>query len=118
MAYQWTIYQADLDPAIGREQAGERPVLVISAEPINEIYDVVMVIPITIRKNNRQARLGEVLLPAGVAGLHRESFALCYQVRTLDKSRLTNIYGELRDISIQEQIHEMIAFCLDIYQSI
>ncbi len=50
--------------------------------------DVVMVAPITNRKNNRPARLGEVLLPSGTGGPPRESFALCYQVRSLDKSRL------------------------------
>jgi len=52
-------------------QAGERPVLVVSAEPINRHYAVVMVVPITSRKNARPARLGEVLLPAGIGGLLR-----------------------------------------------
>ncbi|MGI6132104.1 MAG: type II toxin-antitoxin system PemK/MazF family toxin [Bacillota bacterium] len=30
--YQWSIFWADLDPAVGSEQAGKRPVLVVSAE--------------------------------------------------------------------------------------
>lgn len=101
MNYQWSIFQVDLDPTVGHEQAGERPVLVISAEPLNERYDVVMVVPLTSRKNNRPARLGEVLLPSGAGGLALDSFALCYQVRTLDKSRLRRLYGSLLDPALQ-----------------
>ena len=112
--YQWTAFHADLDPTIDHEQAGERPVLVVSAEPLNERYDVVMVVPITSRKNNRPARLGEVLLPAGAGGLRVESFALCYQVRTLDKSRLTRVYGAIADLDLQTQIQDTIALCLDL----
>lgn len=82
-AYQWTVFHADLDPALGREQAGERPVLVVSAEPLNLFYDVVTVVPITSRKNQRPARLGEVLLPAGAGGLRVDLFALCYQAALL-----------------------------------
>jgi mRNA interferase MazF len=114
MKYQWLIFQADLDPIIGREQAGERPVLVLSAEPLNEHYDVVMVAPITRRKEGRPARLGEVLLPAGTGGLPLESFALCYQVRALDKSRLGRLYGEVSDPGLQEQIQETLADCFDL----
>ena len=83
MDYQWLVFQADLDPVAGHEQAGRRPVLVVSAEPLNDVYGVISVIPITSRKNNRLPRLGEVLLPAGTAGLWSDSFALCYQVRAL-----------------------------------
>ncbi len=113
MTHQWTIFHADLDPTVGREQAGERPVLVVSAEPLNDVYDVVMVAPITSRKNNRPARLGEVLLPAGTGGLRVDSLALCYQVRTLDKSRLTRTYGEITDTDVRDQIRDTLALCLD-----
>ncbi len=68
MAYQWLVFQADLEPTSGHEQSGRRPVLVVSAEPLNDAYGVVSVVPITSRKNNRLPRLGEVLLPAGTAG--------------------------------------------------
>ena len=97
MTYQWLVFQVDLYPTVGHEQAGARPVLVVSAEPLNELYGVVSVIPRTSRKNNRAARLGEVLLPARAARLPRDSFALCYQVRALDRSRLGRSYGELTD---------------------
>ena len=85
--YQWSVFVADLEPVIGREQGSRRPVLVVSAEPLNKFYEVVTVVPITSRKNSRAARPGEVLLAPGTGGLRQESFALCYQARALDKSR-------------------------------
>ncbi|WP_207687378.1 type II toxin-antitoxin system PemK/MazF family toxin [Desulfonema limicola] len=40
MEYQWHIFLANLDPAIGSEQGRTRPVLVISDEEINQILPV------------------------------------------------------------------------------
>jgi mRNA interferase MazF len=114
MILQWAILHANLDPIHGREQAGDRSVLVISAEPLNERYDVVTTIPLTSRKAARQARLGEVLLPAGVAGLKQDSFVLCYQARALDKSRLGRLYGHITDEHLKMRIQSMLAECLDI----
>lgn len=36
MTYQWHVFLASLDPTKGSEQAGKRPVLVISREQINQ----------------------------------------------------------------------------------
>lgn len=114
MAYQWSVFGADLEPTVGHEQAGRRPVLVVSAEPLNDVYGVVSVVSITSRKNSRAARLGEVLLPAGTAGLPSESFVLCYQVRALDKTRLGRLYGELDNLILRDEVTRVLAFCLDI----
>jgi mRNA interferase MazF len=114
VTYQWRVFHADLDPTTGHEQAGQRPVLVVSAEPLAERYAVVMVAPITSRKGGRPARLGEVLLPAGTAGLRQDSFALCYQVRTLDRSRLGRDYGAIADPVVQERVLATLADCFDI----
>lgn len=45
MIYQWRVFTAVLDPVRGSEQAGQRPVLVISRESINQILPVVNVVP-------------------------------------------------------------------------
>ena len=47
MKYQWHVFLVSLDPAKGSEQAGKRPVLVVSRERINQILPVVNVIPLT-----------------------------------------------------------------------
>ena len=114
MKYQWHIFLASLDPTRGSEQAGRRPVLVISRERINQILRVVNVIPLTSRKSAvRVIYPNEVLLTADVAGLKADSIALCYQVRTLDKSRLERDLGKIRDENLRQEILKAIRFQLD-----
>ena len=115
MNYQWHVFMASLDPTRGSEQAGKRPVLVISRERINQLLPVVNVIPLTSRKSaSRTIYPNEVLLPAGTAGLQFDSIALCYQVRTLDKSRLEDDLGELSDTSVRPHIREALRFQLEL----
>jgi len=114
MNYQWHIFLASLDPTRGAEQAGNRPVLVISRERINQLLPVINVIPLTSRKSTERVIYpNEVLLPSGVAGLRVDSIALCYQIRTLDKSRLGRDWGELDDANLRRKILEAIWFQLD-----
>jgi mRNA interferase MazF len=112
--YQWHVFLAILDPAMGSEQAGKRPVLVISRERINQLLPVVNIIPLTSRKSDsRVIYPNEVLLPAGAAGLKVDSIALCYQIRTLDKSRLERSLGELSQKDLRAQILDAIKFQLE-----
>ena len=115
MTYHWHVFMAALDPTIGSEQAGKRPVLVISRERINQLLPVLNVIPLTSRKSaSRTIYPNEVLLPAGTAGLPFDSIALCYQVRTLDKSRFEDDLGELSDTSVRQHIREALRFQLEL----
>lgn len=115
MIYQWHIFLASLDPTKGSEQAGRRPVLVVSREAVNQLLRVVNIVPLTSRKSmERIIYPNEVLLPAGTAGLKVDSIALCYQIRTIDKTRLDQHYGELADSELQNQIAEAIKFQLDV----
>ena len=78
------------------------------------MLSVVNVIPLTSRKSEaRTIYPNEVLLPAGTAGLRIDSIALCYQIRTLDKSRLEQYLGELKDTNLQRELLEAIRFQLD-----
>ena len=81
---QYDVYLADLNPTVGREQFGKRPVLVISNNYEN-LLDVMTVIPITSRKEGRKIYPNEVLLPTE---LERPSILLCQQVRTISRHRL------------------------------
>jgi mRNA interferase MazF len=115
MSYQWNVYLAVLDPVRGSEQAGRRPVLVVSREHINQVLPVVNVVPLTSLKSpGRQIYPNEVLLPAGTGGVDNDSIALCYQIRTLDKSRLIVQLGQVADIRLRMQIVEALRFQLDI----
>ena len=112
MSYRWHIFLANLDPVIGSEQRKTRPVLVISEEEINQILPVVNVLPITTRKSGRKIYPNEVLLPSGTAGLVKESIVLCYQIRTLDKKRLSKTMGKIDSAEMQEKIIDAMFFLL------
>lgn len=115
MTYQWHVFLASLDPTKGSEQAGKRPVLVISRERINQLLPVVNGIPLTSRKSaSRTIYPNEVLLPAGTAGLGMDSIALCYQIRTLDIGRLQDEMGELTDPSLRQRIRQAVRFQLEL----
>ena len=111
---RWSIWRASLDPIIGSEQGKTRPVLVISESALNNILPVVNVIPLTSRKPGRRVYPNEVLLISGTAGLSEDSLALSYQIRTLDKRRLTRLYGNLDDPVLQEAILGALCFQLGI----
>ncbi|HDP35685.1 MAG TPA: type II toxin-antitoxin system PemK/MazF family toxin [Candidatus Hydrogenedentes bacterium] len=112
MDFRWTIFSADLNPVVGSEQGKTRPVLVVSQEDINQILPVVNVLPITSRKEGRRIYANEVSLPPNVTGLRNESIVLCYQIRTLDKSRLRGYIGRIEDEALQENILAAMRFQL------
>ncbi len=115
MTWQWGVYLASLDPVAGSEQAGRRPVLVISRERLNQLLPVVNVVPLTSRKSPaRVIYPNEVLLPAGTAGLPRDSIVLCYQIRTLDKQRLEQRLGAIADDALRRAIATALRFQLEL----
>lgn len=80
------VWLADLDPTRGREQTGQRPVLVVSADPFNlSGAGLVIAVPFTTRKRGVPTHI-EVRPPDG--GLRELSFAMCEQVRTIATDRL------------------------------
>lgn len=88
------IYRADLDPVVGSEQGGIRPVLIIQNDTGNLHSPTVIVAAITSRC--KKARMPvHVLITAEESGLPADSVVLTEQVRTLEKSRLTRYLGHL-----------------------
>jgi mRNA interferase MazF len=80
------VWLADLEPTRGREQAGERPVLIVSTDPFNQgSAQLVIVVPFTTRQRGLGVHV-EVRPPEG--GLREVSFAMCEQVRSLAIDRL------------------------------
>ena len=91
------IYWADLVPRSGSKQRGRRPVLVISHDGFNLTpgWRSIIVVPLTTSES--QARRGPtaIEIPPGTGGLERGSVALCHQITTLDRSKLTDYLGLL-----------------------
>ena len=110
---RWEIWLANLEPVVGSEQGRTRPVLILSSSVLNQILLVVNVLPITSRKSNRRVYPNETLIPVNVAGLTSESIVLCYQIRTLDKQRLTKRFGKLEDENLRNHILDALKFQLE-----
>ena len=103
-----------MDPVVGSEQGKSRPVLVISEDCINDLLNIVNVLPITTKKAGRNIYPNEVLITAEKSGLEKDSIILCHQIRTLDKQRLSMIYGTINDNHIQEKTIDALCFQLGI----
>ena len=110
---QWGIFLTDLDPAVGSEQAGTRPVIVVSAEFINQTLPIVSVLPLTGRKPGRKIYPTEVLLGRGIAGLPQESIVLAHQCRTISKRRLGRRYGTITDQHLISAIRDSMRVFFD-----
>jgi mRNA interferase MazF len=87
------VYDARLDPTEGSEQAGIRPVVIISRDAINAASPVILVVPCTTYRAGRRLYPSQVVLHAPDGGLDVDSVALGEQVRALATSRL----GRRRD---------------------
>ena len=101
---QYDIYLADLNPTIGREQQGKRPVLIISNNYEN-LLDVVTIIPITSLKKNRKVYPNEFLLSHE---LEKPSILLCQQIRTISKQRLVKRLTTINNPHIRKEIMEIL----------
>ena len=87
------IFYAELNPVIGSEQGGNRPVLVIQNNIGNANSPTVIVAPITSRANKGEHLPTHILIES--ESLHKDSFLLLEQIRTIDKQRLGEKIGHI-----------------------
>ncbi len=104
------LYSACLDPVVGSEQGGIRPVLIIQNDVGNRYSPTVIVLAITGQIN--KARLPtHVPISATGTGLQKDSVILAEQIRTLDKRRLREHIGTLRP-EVMERVSEALKISL------
>ena len=85
---------ADLNPVRGHEQAGERPVLVLSHDVFNERSGTVIAVALT----SQEPRAGYPLtLELGAAKLPKRSWVKISQIRTLSSERIGRRLGRASD---------------------
>lgn len=91
------VYWANLSPRSGSEQTGRRPVVILSHDAFNQATGWRSIIVIPISTSSNQAKRGPtvVLLAAGTAGLSSDCSAICHQITTLDRAKLSERIGEL-----------------------
>jgi mRNA interferase MazF len=103
------IYWADLNPVRGHEQAGHRPVVIISHDVFNDRSGTVIALAIT----NQPQRAGFPLTYELTSGnLPKQSWVKISQVRTLSTSRLGDRIGQIKPeeiVQLIEGLNEIIA---------
>jgi mRNA interferase MazF len=114
MVNRWDIYFCSLDPTQGSEQRGTRPVLIVSNDAVNHALPVCTVLPLSSIKPGSRVYPSEVLLPALLTGLPKDSVAMVQQVRTVAHTRLTKLSGQLADEALREEIREAIRVYFDV----
>ena len=95
------VYWADLNPARGHEQAGFRPVLVISHDVFNERSGTVIALAIT----SQPQRVGLPLaLKIESVRLPKPSWVKISQIRVLSTERLGKALGRINEEELEHVI--------------
>ncbi len=88
------LFLAELNPSRGSEQAGVRPVVVVSRDAIHRRSSVIVCVPLTDRARVKAPYPTHCVLSTS-EGLKKESIALCEQVRAISSDRLMQRLGRL-----------------------
>ena len=107
------VYDARLDPTEGSEQAGTRPVIIVSRDAINAASPVIVVVPCTTHRPGRRLYPSQVLLHTPDGGLDVDSLALGEQVRALAIHRLGRLRGRLSPTAMS-QLDRALLIALDL----
>jgi mRNA interferase MazF len=103
------VWNADLDPVRGHEQAGKRPVLILSVDRFNNSpADLVIVLPISTKVKGIPSHI-EVL--AGEANLKYNCFIKCEDIRSISKERLSSYVGSV-SIETMKKVEDTVRILL------
>ena len=89
------IYYADLSPAIGSEQGGIRPVLIVQNNVVN-YYSPTVIIAVLTSKSKKHLPT-HISIHSGEGNIAMDSTVLLEQLRTIDKNRLQKYVGSVSD---------------------
>ncbi len=90
---QREIWYADLNPVIGSEQKGHRPVVIISGDLLNTYLPIVIACPLTTKIKNYKGNV--VLEPTEANGLSKPSEIMIFHIRSVSKERLLKKIGSI-----------------------
>mgnify|MGYP003206858792 CR=1 FL=1 len=95
------IYYASLDPIVGSEQNGTRPVVIIQNDIGNKYSPTVLVAPITTKVKSKAYLPTHVFIKSSKY-IKSDSIVLLEQIRVLDKSRLISYVDSLTKEEIKK----------------
>lgn len=94
------IYYVSLDPIVGSEQNGTRPVVIIQNDIGNKYSPTVLVAPLTSKVKSKPHLPTHVLVKS--EHIKHNSIVLLEQIRVLDKSRLISYVDTLTKEEIKK----------------
>jgi mRNA interferase MazF len=87
-----SVVWVELAPTRGREQSGRRPAVVVSSEDhLDAVTALVTVVPATTRQRGWPNHVALI----GPHGLTSATSAMTEQVRTVDRTRITDVAGQV-----------------------
>ena len=95
------IYYADMEPHIGSEQGGTRPVVVLQNDVGNRYAPTLIVATVTSRTEKKKYQPTHVLIAHNTA-FEKPSVVQLEQIFTIDKSRIQRFLGRLTQDEMQE----------------
>ncbi len=95
---QGEIWFANLNPSKGSEQAGLRPVVILSGNVLNEHLNILIVAPLTTKIKRYKGN--PILKPSKVNGLKSESELLIFHIRSVSKERLISKQGNIETVEL------------------
>ena len=99
------IWFGNLDPVRGHEQAGARPLLVVSVDPFNHSASgLVVVVPLTTKRKPVQTQVS-ILPPEG--GTDQPGYIKCEDIRSITKDRLREYWGTVTDETMRQVEHRL-----------
>jgi mRNA interferase MazF len=109
------VFWAELVPRSGSEQTGRRPVILVSHDGFNQTlsWRSIIVVPISTSSSQGKRGLTVVEIPGGTAGFPKTCFAVCHQVTTLDRAKLTKRMGILSP-ELLELVEDALKAALDL----
>jgi mRNA interferase MazF len=108
---QGEIWYANLNPTEGSEQAGFRPVLIVSGNLANTYAPVVVCCPLTTKLKHYKGN--PVLEPNRQNNLSAQSEVMVIHIRSLAKNRLTSMIGKVTSAELalaKQTIQELLTF--------
>ncbi len=99
---QREIYWANLNPTKGSEQAGKRPVLVVSGNTMNEHLPICIVCPLSTQIKNYSTCT--LIKKNQTNKLKSDSEVITFQVRTISQQRLGRKIGKVSQSQLQDVI--------------
>jgi len=105
------VWLAELDPTVGREQGGRRPVVVVSSNGLHALpINMIVVVPLT---SHDRGLVTQPQIHGAQSGLRQTSFARPEDMRAIDAGRLQRRLGHVSTEDLAE-IRKVMRYFLDL----